>query len=190
MGCAAIAFELLCIFRLKIIAQLPHSFKIPSPLPRNWNPFCRISVSWPHAADAAPGTRREKDERSATEAVFGFNYDNISNDPALCFQAQKCADPGFHWFPGISTPSLPGVAQSSFLFLRLYFSDFFFFGGDLTIIRLEPIETEFVLGRILESLSPRLFPLRFFMSPQLPRSLHDWTKFSTTEVEMWTQLQY
>ncbi len=73
MGCAAIAFELLCIFRLKIIAQLPHSFKIPSPLPRNWNPFCRISVSWPHAADAAPGTRREKDERSATEAVFGFN---------------------------------------------------------------------------------------------------------------------
>jgi hypothetical protein len=89
MGCAAIAFELLCIFRLKIIAQLPHSFKIPSPLPRNWNPFCRISVSWPHAADAAPGTRREKDERSATEAVFGFNYDNISNDPALCFQAQN-----------------------------------------------------------------------------------------------------
>jgi hypothetical protein len=89
MGCAAIAFEVLCIFRLKIIARLPHSSKITSPLPRNWNPFCRISVSWPHAADAAPGTRREKDERSATEAVFGFNYDNISNDPALCFQAQN-----------------------------------------------------------------------------------------------------
>ena len=51
-----------------------------------------------------------------------------------------------HFFLGFP---LPGVPQSSFLFLRLYFSDFFFFGGDLTIIRLEPIETEFVLGRIL-----------------------------------------
>jgi hypothetical protein len=132
MGCAAIAFELLCIFRLKIIAQLPHSSKITSPLPRNWNPFCRISVSWPHAADAAPGTRREKLQKKKSVPqlkLFSVSIMTIYLMTLLCaFRHKNAPIRDFTDFLDFHSQP-PGVAQSSFLFLRLHFSDFFFRRG-------------------------------------------------------------